>query len=190
MAYTGNRGMSLEALIEFANNSYRLHGLGLISKQHTHFVPIRNHKGQIVNCKVDEKATVDFVGRIGSRPVAAEAKLTKQKRIRYQEVKHHQALFLDDFTKDEAAIGLVVISYNLDSFYAIPWPFWKAASDAWEKAIRYGEKKAEKVTVTFNGQSWTTNGMASVKEEELLPEWKVTIGGKIGLDYLARYITK
>ena len=55
--YSGNRGMTFEALIEFANARYKANGTG-----------------KVVNCKVEEKATVDFMGRFGARPIAFEAK--------------------------------------------------------------------------------------------------------------------
>lgn len=182
MTYYGNRGMTLESLITYVNKRYREIGIGVIEKQHTHFMPIRNGKGEIVSCKVEEKATVDFMGRLGKTPIAIETKHTKIKNIRFDTVQDHQARFLDDFTQDNAGIGLVVISYNLNTFYAIPWAFWREAREAWIKDPK------SKRTVEFDGEIWTTPGKASVTEAELLPSWEVEMGGKYGLDYLRRYI--
>ena len=177
-----NRGQNLEHFIRYANAVYQHQGIAVITKQPTEFIPLRNGYGQITGCKVASKATVDFIGRVGSRPIAIEAKETKTTTIRFDRVEDHQAAFMDDFTKDGAGEGLVLISFNLNSFYAIPWAFWKAARDAWIEAPK------SKVTITHNGQTWTTPGKASVREDELLPEWKVETGGRTGLDYLAPYI--
>ena len=182
--YTGNRGRSLEEFITYANRRYRSSGQGIIEKQHTHFIPIRDRTGRVCSVKVEEKATVDFMGRIGSTPVAIEAKHTKQKSIRFDAVQDHQAAFLDDFVRKGAGIGLVLVSFNLDAFYAIPWAFWREARNAWRQVPK------EKRKVTIEGTTWITPGKASVKQEELLPEWKVEVGGTIGLDYLAKYIKR
>lgn len=176
-----NRGRTLEDFLEFANNQYRRQNLALITKQHTKFIPIRNGKGQVATVKVDEKATVDYMGRYKDIPVALEAKHTKEQRISFSRVEDHQAEYLDDWEKDEKSIGLVVISFGLTKFYAIPWPFWKAARDAWEN--KKGNK-AEKVTVKVYGWEWTTPGMASTSADQLLPDWEIKPGGRTGLPYL------
>lgn len=184
-----NKGQTLEYFIRFANDQYRYDKIAIVNKQPTEFLPIRNAYGQVVNCKVVEKATVDFIGRIGSVPMAAEAKESQTDTIYYHRVEDHQSDFLDAYMGENEAICLVVVSFNnLNSFYAIPWPFWKAGREAWDRAKRSGKRKAEQITVTYEGQTWTTSGKASVKELELLPEWKVDIGGRYGLDYLRRYI--
>lgn len=187
--YTGNRGMDLESFITYASRRYRTLGIAVIEKQHTHFTPLWDRKTKrIVSCKVEEKATVDYMGRVGSTPIAFEAKSTQNDRIRYDEVENHQAEFLDDFTADCNGIGFVLVSFNLNTFYMIPWQFWKTARNAWKEAQRKGKRKANIYSVTFEGQEWITNGMASVKESELLPEWEVKMDGKVGLDYLRRYL--
>lgn len=188
MISCANRGRDLEEFLSYANMRYRHEGEAIVWKVPTAFLPIRNRKGQVVSCKVEGKSCVDYLGRVGNRPLAMEAKRTKGKSIRWDEVQDHQAAFLDDFTDKNAGIGLVVISFDLNSFYAIPWAFWSEARDAWKEAQRRGDKKAAIKTIMFNGQKWTTNGKASVKEDELLPAWEVKMGGRIGLDYLREYI--
>lgn len=176
-----NRGQTLEFFIKYANRAYRDLGIAVISKQPTEFIPLRDATGRIVSCKVASKATVDFIGRVGSRPIAIEAKETRTDNIRFDRVEDHQAEFMDDYTRDEAGDGVVLVSFNLDHFYAIPWAFWKAAREAWIK------KPKSKLTIEYKGQTWTTPGKASVKRAELLPEWEVKTGGRVGLDYLAAY---
>ena len=71
---------------------------------------------------------------------------------------------------------------------------WKSGRDAWQEAQRKDKRKAEIVEHrayddnTGAYKVWKTNGKASLKAEDLLPEWEITIGGKTGLDYLKRYI--
>ena len=183
-----NKGQTLEQFIRFANDRYRQTGDAVVTKIPTEFLPIRNAYGQVVSCKVEEKSSVDFIGRVGSVPLAAEAKETNQDSIRFDRVEDHQAAFLDAYGGQGEAVCLVVIAYSLTSFYSIPWAFWKAGRDAWKEAQQLGKRKAERITVTHAGQTWTTTGKASVKESELLPEWRVYTGGRYGLDYLRRYI--
>lgn len=184
-----NKGQTLEHFIRFANEQYKREKIAVINKQPTEFLPIRNAYGQVVNCKVVCKATVDFLGRVGNRPIAIEAKETNQDNIQFLRVEDHQAEFMDDFTEHQQGLGVVVVSFNLQRFYAIPWECWKAARDAWKAAQRAGKRKAEQVTINYHGEEWTTPGKASVKESELLPEWRVDTGGRYGLDYLQRYRT-
>lgn len=182
-----NRGQSLEHFMRFANEQYMRSGVAIVTKQATEFLPIRNAYGQVVNCKVVGKATVDFMGRVGNRPLAIEAKETKGDSIRFDRVEDHQAEFLDRFTAHQLGLGLVVVSFNLDSFYAVPWECWKAGRDAWKAAQRAGKRKADQIDLSYHGRPWRTPGKASVREDELLQEWQVPVGGIIGLDYLKNY---
>lgn len=183
-----NRGQSLEQFIRFANDQYKRDGIAVVTKIPTEFLPIRNAYGQVVSCKVVEKSSVDFIGRVGSMPLAGEAKETKQDNIRFDAVQDHQAAFLDAYEGENEAICVVVVAFNLKTFYVVPWRFWKAGREAWKQAQSYGKRTADKITIEYNGETWTTTGKASVKESELLDEWRVDTGGRYGLDYLRRYI--
>lgn len=185
-----NRGQTLEQMIRYTNDRYINDGLAAVCKIPTEILPIRNASGHIVSAKVCEKSTVDFIGRVGTMALAAEAKETRSDSIRFDAVQDHQASFLTAYKGQNEGISLVVISFSLNSFYSVPWPFWKAARDAWKEAQRLRKRKAEKITVTFDGETWTTPGKASVREEELHPGWKVELGGRYGLDYLRRYIER
>ena len=145
----------------------------------------------MTGCKVNQKSCVDYLGRVGTMPIALEAKETRQDSIRFDAVQDHQASFLDDFTKDDKGLGAVVVSYSLNSFYVIPWACWRAGREAWKEAQRARKRKAERVTIDLgNGKSWMTPGRAGIKESELLPEWQVPSGGVYGLDYLRNYREK
>lgn len=184
MTNYANRGMSLESFVEFANARYRHYGIAVVEKQHTHFTPIRNRQGKIVSCKVEEKATVDFMGRYRSIPVAIECKHTSSDRIRFSEVKDHQSAFLNDFVGEYGlGFGAVLVSFKMERFFLVPWCFWSAARDMW---IR---DRGEKAAVIEYGMSWTTPGKASVSAADLLPEWEVKLNNKYGLAYLSKIDT-
>lgn len=179
-----NRGMPLEEFVKYANQRYKAAGLAVMVKIPTEFIPIRNGKGKVVSCKVEEKAAVDFMGRYRGFPVAVEAKHTSSDRIRFSEVKDHQAQFLNDFVgANNAGFGAVLVSFKMERFFLVPWFFWSAARDMW---IRDRGKKAD---VIEYGMSWTTPGKASVSADELLPEWEVKPNNKYGLAYLSKIDT-
>lgn len=180
----GNRGMNFEQFIRHSNIRYQDAGLAIVVKQPTEFLPIRDGRGKIVSCKVEGKSSVDFIGRVGSVPIAIEAKHTSSDSIRWDAVQEHQGDFLTRFSEGGQGISLVLVSFKLERFYAVPWAFWETARTAWI------ETPKTKVTVEFEGVTWTTNGKASVKPSELLPEWEIPFGGMIGLDYLAPYLKK
>lgn len=179
-----NRGMQLEEFIEYANTRYRNAGIAVVVKQPTPFIPIRNRKGQVVSCKVEQKATVDFMGRYRNIPVAIEAKHTSSDRIRFSEVKDHQAQFLDDFVGENGeGFGAVLVSFKMERFFLVPWQFWSEARNLWK------ETKGDKGTVIQYGMKWETTGKASVSASEFLPEWEVKPNNKYGLAYLSKIDT-
>lgn len=161
-----NRGMTFETYIEYVNTRYRASGIAIIEKQNTKFIPIRNYKGKVTNCKVEEKATVDYIGRYLNVPIAIEAKHTSSNRISFSEVKDHQATFLDDFTSNRLGFGAVLVSFNMERFFLVPWSFWKRGRDLWKSS------RGKKDTVHAYKMEWTTTGKASVSADELLPEWE------------------
>ena len=180
-----NKGASFEGFIEYANAAYRRDGKAIIEKQNVKILPIRDGRGKIITCKIGEKSTVDYIGRLGRYPIAIEAKHTESDAIRYHAVEDHQARFLRDYCYGGDGIGIVLVSFNLERYFAVPAPFWIAARNEWEKARRKNVRKANRVTIKAYGQEWTTNGKASVKPDELLPEWEVYRQYRYGLDYLA-----
>lgn len=186
MTNYANRGMQLEEFVEYANARYRHHGIAVVEKQHTHFIPIRNRYGKIVNCKVEQKATVDFMGRYRNIPVAIEAKNTNSNRIRFSEVKDHQAQFLDDFIGENGlGFGAVLVSFSMQRFFLVPWQFWKCGRENWKLMKGKGRGKA----IGIYGMSWETPSKASVSADELLPEWEVKPNNKYGLAYLSKIDT-
>lgn len=188
-----NRGMSFESYLEYTNNVYKSDGIAVITKQPTPFKPIWDRRTKrIVNCKVDEKATVDYIGRYRDIPVAIEAKETAIDNIRFDRVQSHQQRFLDGFTKHEYGFGAVIVSFNMQRYFLVPWVFWKAAIEAWNEMswIKKIKGKNEKICikVEYKGMTWVTPGKASVKAAELLPEWEI-VDNNLKLPYLDKIDT-
>lgn len=184
-----NRGAALEEFVKFANSRYRRECLAHIEKQNTEFIPLRDRNGKLVSCKVEEKATFDFLGRYKHYPIAIEAKNSNDNTIRWDRVEDNQARDMDDFCKEPGTIGIVLVGFGLRSFYAIPWVFW---SKAYDTRARRGDRKAL-VTVEAFGTTWTIPQKASIREDEIPPEFRVDgNNSKYGLHYLAnaeKYIT-
>lgn len=174
-----NRGMKLEKLIKVANKQYRRDGIAMVEKQNTKFLPIRNAYGKVINCKVEEKSTVDFIGRINARPVAFEAKNTNTDRISLSEVKSHQEEFLNEWDENEKSIAFVIVAFNqMEEFYAVPWKYWSTALALWNHT------KGGKAVIEIYGKKVTTTGKASLKNTDMLPEWRIDTHGNYALDYV------
>lgn len=184
-----NRGQPLENFIKFANALYRQKGIAHIDKLCTEFIPIMDRNGKVVNCKVESKASFDFLGRYKQYPIAVEAKNSEENSIRWDRIETNQARDMDDFCKEPGTIGIVVVAFNLEYFYAIPWAFW---SEAYKTRVIKGDRKTP-VTVSAFGTEWEIPPKASFREDEIPPEFRVNPHSfEYGLDYLARaadYIT-
>lgn len=178
-----NRGVPFETFIKFANERYRQAGEAFILKQCTEFKPIRNAYGNVCNVKVDHKATVDFIGRYKQYPIAIEAKNTTKDRINFDALQENQADDMDDFCSSPGTIGLVLVSFNLETFYAVPWAFWGSAYDL---RVRRNDTKTS-VRIKAFGEEWTIPNKKSVRMEELNPEWRISGNdGRYGLHYLQK----
>ena len=94
----------------------------------------------------------------------------------------HQADYLDDFCKDPQAVGIVLVSFSLRQFFAVPWPAWKAGLDEWKATPP--RCRPVPVPVRYCGDFWDTPQRASVKAGDLPQEWEVKPGGRTGLPYL------
>lgn len=164
-----NRGQALEEFIRFANDRYAHKKIATIEKLPTEWIPLRNRSGKICGAKVERKSKVDFIGRYKHYPIAIEAKNSNEDNIRFDELQPHQADYMDQFVEEQGTIGLVLVSFSLKRFYAIPWAFWSAA---YETRVRRNDR-TKPVTVTAYGQTWTVPPKFSVRADELLHEWEI-----------------
>lgn len=179
-----NRGKPFEDFLKFVHQRYQQTGIACIHKVPTEFIPIRDAHGKICSCKVEEKSCVDYLGRYKDTPVAVEAKHEESERIAFDRVEPHQSNYMDDYTRDPAAVGIVIVSFGLRRFFAVPWIFWKTAREAWIRKPNPKARKCEQITVEAHGYKWTTTGKASASAVDFLPEWEIKPGGATGLSYL------
>lgn len=174
-----SNGDAFEQLIRWQNERYKAKGIAVIEKQPTEFIPLRNPRGGIYGVKVENKATVDFIGRYYCEPIAIEAKTTEDNRIRLLEVENHQATFMDQWTSNGSAIGYVLVSFSFEEFYMVPWHVWSLCRKHW---VNKKGSKAE--PAYFPTADFTYNGMGSFHKDELPEAWKVKCNGQNGLPYL------
>lgn len=178
-----NRGQPFEDFLKYVHTAYQRKKKACVHKVPTEFIPLRDGTGRIVNCKVEEKSCVDYLGRYKSTPVAVEAKHEEGTRISFSRVEPHQAEYMNDYTADPEAVGIVIVSFGLRRFFAVPWIFWKEAREAWEQKPAKATK-CEQRTITAYGWTWQTPGMASASPEQFHPDWEIKTGGETGLPYL------
>ena len=145
-----NRGQVLESIINITNNSYLRHGVAVINKIPTEWIPIRGPKGDIVSAKVEQKSTVDYVGRYGMTPIAFDAKESHEVRMRWDRVEPHQEQFLDEWSKGGAGIGFILASFSEKDTFVIPWYEWR-----------------------FRLEEYRAGGPASFKPEKIPDGWRV-----------------
>lgn len=176
-----SNGDAFEELIRWQNQRYLAKGEAVILKQATEFIPLRNNRGRICGAKVENKATVDFIGRVGTMPIALEAKHTASDRISLLAVEDHQSEFMNQWMKDsdEDCFGFVLVSFKLEEFYMVPWGDWSECRRAWKGK---SGSKAEPMHTKTTG--WEYNGMGSIHKKDMHPTWKVKCNGQNGLPYL------
>lgn len=185
-----NRGQPFEEFLRYVNERYAQKKLALIDKLPTEFIPLRDRMGRICNVKVEHKSKVDFIGRYRSHPIAIEAKNSNDDSIRWDRVEPHQADYMDAFTEESGTIGLVLLSFNLNRFFVIPWVFWQEAYNA---RVRPGSSRTTPVTVSAFGVTWDIPKKFSVRIDEIPPQFEIpNHDTTFGLHYLAgadKYIT-
>lgn len=169
-----NRGMSFEGIIRKTNEWYRSRGIAFIEKIPTEFIPLRDKYGRVFDVKVTHKASVDFIGRYYDKPIMVEAKHTGSGSIRLDAVQPNQAKDMDEFTAG-GGLGLVVVSFEFRSFFAVPWEIWGAAYDL---RIRQKDLRSE---LTILG--WAAPERLSLKPEDL-EMFRVYPKAAMVIDYL------
>lgn len=170
-----NRGKTLEELISHANIYYRRKGMGMMVKVPTEFIPLRDRRGKVFDVKVTHKATVDFIGRWQNWPLAVEAKSTSSGMIRLDAVQDNQAQDLDAWTANPEAVALVVVSFDYERFFAVPWEYWSLAYE-----VRVSQEKRKGA---LSAWGWDVPEKVSLRPSDLLPEWEVYLR-PWGLDYM------
>lgn len=94
-------------------------------------------------------------------PIAFDAKHTKDHSIRWDVLEPHQAEFLSDWQLT-GGIAFVLVSFNMQYFFIVPWTLWKAGLDHW----------------------LDTGTKPSIYIPHIPPDWSIPLGGHFVLDYL------
>jgi len=162
-----NRGRNLEELITYANVRYRKQKIAVIDKVPTEWIPQRGKSGKIVGAKVTKKAIVDFTGHYQGYPIAFDAKHTREHSIRWDELQPHQAEFLSDWELTGGK-SFILVSFNMQYFFMVPWSFWKAGLDQW----------------------LDTGIKPSLSIKEIPDNYHIQLGGYFCLDYLKAVDTR
>ena len=177
-----NRGKPFEDLLFAVHGFYQRNGVACVHKVPTEFIPLRNGNGQVVSVKVERKSCVDYLGRYRAVPVAVEAKHTEDVRIRWDRVEDHQAAYMDDFCRDPGAVGIVIVSFSMRRFFAVPWEAWRAGLMEWRQTKPRHKQAATEIEA--GGVKWITPAAASVSADEFPREWEIGLGGRTALPYL------
>lgn len=114
-----NRGRALEILVNYELDRLRFEEIGIITKQHVHWNVIRRGK-QIVKAFPVEKSTVDYMGLYKGKPVAFDAKSTRDETsFPLGNIKPHQIEFLKVWEK-VGGIGFWLVEFaNLTRWFVL-----------------------------------------------------------------------
>lgn len=115
-----NTGMAFENCINIVNNFYFSKGLGLIQKQYTPFIPLRDKVGKVIDVKVADKAISDYAGVFGKYAVAFEAKSCSSDKFEFNRLKMHQLETLAYYTR-LGHIAFLFLSFKEEDFYILPY---------------------------------------------------------------------
>lgn len=160
-----NRGVALEDLIEISNKQYRKKKIAVIHKVPSKWLPIRNGKGKIISAKIEEKASLDFLGRYKDIPIAFDAKsVTKDDKWYFRNLYEHQYEFLRDWHTGVSLSFILLGFWKTEEFFVLPFEF-----------------------IDERRNIWLNGGQASLRLDELrelFPAVRIQSRG-IPLDYLS-----
>lgn len=106
-----NRGMAFEHLINITNQQYFQKRRATIQKVATPWKVIRRGK-KIVNAFPEGKSTVDYIGVYNGRPIAFDAKSTRETtRFPLSNIEDHQHEFLKQWQQN-GGISFILIGFE------------------------------------------------------------------------------
>ena len=144
-----NRGQDFEELIEHANEWYFSKGIGLIQKIPTDWKVIRKGS-EIITAYPAKKSTVDYIGLYYNRPIAFDAKSTKEKTsFPLKNIEAHQREFLSRWRQLQGkAFYLINFKYHNEIFilYQRQLEEFEAQNDRKSIPYAYFEKFCQKAT--------------------------------------------
>lgn len=126
-----NRGKSLENLINYQNQIYKLRKLAVV-----HNIPVE-HKTYQGNSWFNGLSIVDYVGLARGEAIAFDAKMTGNKNLPLANIPDHQIKFLRDW-QDQGGTSFLIVEFTLVSeIYRLP-------SCLLEEAIEIADKGGRK----------------------------------------------
>lgn len=141
----GLRGSSLEELINFTNERYRMGKLALIQKIPTPIKPVRmdsEHK-QITLAYFEQRSTVDYIGAVQGIPVCFDAKECQTKTFPIQNIHEHQIVFMEDFERQGGVAFLIIHFTSEDKYFYLRFEklvkFWNRSKTGHAKSFKMDE---------------------------------------------------
>lgn len=150
-----NRGMSLETLVNHANEVYMQGGKAVMFKVPTPTkVLYKNYNGYRMPIKAfhESKAWLDYVGVVNGIAVTFDAKETKNKtNFPLSNIKHHQIQAMDQWNKCGGKSFLVVSFKTMNETYLIPSSIvlylYKLSLRGGRKSIPYKRFKTDAIRI-------------------------------------------
>lgn len=133
-----NRGMTLEAMIDQANEVYRRRGVAVVHKRPTPVKIERVLKGGKVQGYLEKPSTVDYEGVYRGRALVFEAKSTRERnRFPLANIHEHQMVHMRQCL-DQGAIVFAVVEFSKhDVRFYVPA---KMLLEAWDRTVSGGPK--------------------------------------------------
>lgn len=154
-------GERFEQLLDVTCVHYSLRGLAYIQKTPEPMrviAPISRSKGQY-KAIFTKKAQPDYTGTLKSgRSIVFEAKHTDSTRLAFDRLSYAQEKDLG-YHDCLGAKSLIVISFNMKSFYAVPWKKWKQLK-------QHSGKKSVNQSDLVEFEISTKNGMLNLLGED------------------------
>lgn len=114
-----NYGQAFENLLDYTNRIYQRKGIALINKRPTPVRVLKTRGNRILSAVYDKKSTVDYDGVYRGKPIAFEAKSTKQKRLPLSMIADHQIKYLS-LAKEHGSVTFLIVNLRaIDKVYVL-----------------------------------------------------------------------
>ncbi|NBI08260.1 Holliday junction resolvase RecU [Senegalia massiliensis] len=127
-----HRGDTFEEIINISNVMYKRKGIALIQKIATPVKVLRRQGHRITNGYFEQKSTLDFIGTYRGRPIAFDAKETKENRFPLKNIHEHQLKFMESWHRNGGQTFILVSFASYNKVYKLDykdlifyWDRWK-----------------------------------------------------------------
>jgi recombination protein U len=123
-------GSFLEKRLNMTNFGYRMKGWALIDKIPTPWKVFYDRKSKQSKAFPDKKSTVDYIGIANGRPIAFDAKSTKERTsFPLKNVEIHQAEYMKRH-RDQGGLDFLIVEFSkIEEVYLLPfdlfYPLWR-----------------------------------------------------------------